>query len=60
MNNSTQSFEREWALRLVGGCIEASVLGKTSLEVVKGRIRRVVERYSVSSNEVKIITDIII
>jgi hypothetical protein len=32
--------------------------GKTSLEIVKGRIRRTIKSYSISSDEIKIITNL--
>ena len=59
MNNSTQSFDREWALRLIRCCIEASALGKTSLEIVKDKMRETITSYSVSPDEIKIITNLI-
>jgi hypothetical protein len=52
---STSSFERDWALRWVRGSVESYLLGRTSLEVVRGRVRRAVESYGVSPGDVEAI-----
>jgi hypothetical protein len=45
--------EKEWALKWLRGSIESFFRGKTSLQIVVGRVRRAVESYSVSVAEVK-------
>jgi hypothetical protein len=45
--------EKEWALKWLRGSIESFFRGKTSLQIVVGRIRRAVESYNVSVAEVK-------
>jgi len=52
---STSSFERDWALRWVRGSVESYLLGRTSLEVVEGRVRGAVESYGVSPGDVEAI-----
>ena len=47
------SFERGWALRWVRGSIASYILGRTRLEVVKGRVRRAVESYGVSFEDIE-------
>ena len=47
------SSERGWALRWVRGSIASYILGRTRLEVVKGRVRRAVESYGVSFEDIK-------
>lgn len=49
------SFERGWALRWVRGSIASYILGRTRLEVVKGRVRRAIESYGVSPEDVRAI-----
>jgi len=49
------SFERGWALRWVRGSIASYILGRTRLEVVRGRVRRAIESYGVSPEEVRAI-----
>jgi len=44
---------RVWALKWVRGSIESYILGRTRLEVVKGRVRRAVESYGVSLEDVR-------
>ncbi|MCC6014649.1 MAG: hypothetical protein LM564_02975 [Desulfurococcaceae archaeon] len=46
---------RDWALRWVRGSVESYLLGRTSLEVVEGRVRRAVESYGVSPGDVEAI-----
>ncbi|MCC6014243.1 MAG: hypothetical protein LM564_00890 [Desulfurococcaceae archaeon] len=55
MVKSTSSFERDWALRWVRGSVESYLLGRTSLEVVEGRVRGAVESYGVSPGDVEAI-----
>jgi hypothetical protein len=45
--------EKEWALKWLRGSIESFFRGKTSLQIVVGRVRRAVESYNVSVAEVK-------
>ena len=40
-------------MRWVRGSIESYILGRTRLEVVKGRVRRAVESYGVSPEDVR-------
>jgi len=49
------SSERGWALRWVRGSIASYILGRTRLEVVRGRVRKAVESYGVSPEEVRAI-----
>jgi len=53
MRESTSSFERDWALRWVRGSLGSYISGRTRLEVVKGRVRRALESYGVSAEDVK-------
>ena len=57
---SLQSFERGWALRWVKGSIESYILGRTSLELIKGRIKKAVESYGVSPKDVSAIINSIL
>jgi len=49
-------LEREWVLKWLKGAIEGYSKGKTSLQIVKGRVKTV-ESYSVSFSDVKQIVD---
>jgi len=49
------SFERSWALRWVRGSVGSYILGRTRLEVVRGRVRRAIESYGVSPEDVRAI-----
>jgi len=53
MVSAPYSFEREWALKWLKGSVESYFRGKTSLEIVVGRIRKALESYNVSFDEVK-------
>jgi len=53
MSTTPYSFEREWALKWLKGSVESYFRGKTSLEIVVGRIRRALESYNVGLDEVK-------
>ena len=52
VRSNPSAFTRDWALRWVKGSVESYLLGRTSLAVVKGRVRRAVESYGVSPKEV--------
>jgi hypothetical protein len=52
VRSNPSTFTRDWALRWVRGSVESYLLGRTSLEVVRGRVRRAVESYGVSPEEV--------
>jgi len=49
------SFGRDWTLRWVRGSIGSYILGRTRLEVVKGRVRKAVESYGVSPEDIRAI-----
>uniref|UniRef100_A0A7J2TC18 Uncharacterized protein n=1 Tax=Ignisphaera aggregans TaxID=334771 RepID=A0A7J2TC18_9CREN len=53
MSATPYSFEREWALKWLKGSVESYFRGKTSLQIVVGRIRRALKSYSVSLDDVK-------
>jgi hypothetical protein len=55
VRSNPSTFTRDWALRWVRGSVESYLLGRTSLEVVEGRVRRAVESYGVSPEEVRAI-----
>ena len=55
VRSNPSTFTRDWALRWVRGSVESYLLGRTSLEVVRGRVRRAVESYGVSPEEVRAI-----
>ena len=55
-----QSFERDWALRWIRGSIESYILGRTPLELIKGRIKKAVESYGVSPKDVSAIINSIL
>ena len=55
MRSDHFTFTRDWALRWVRGSVESYLLGRTSLEVVEGRVRRAVESYGVSPGDVEAI-----
>ena len=55
MGKPTSSFERDWALRWVRGSIGSYILGRTRLEVVRGRVRKAMESYGVSPEDVRAI-----
>ena len=48
---------REWALKWLKGSIESYILGRTSLDIVKGRIRRAIESYGVIPKEIVAVVD---
>lgn len=56
---SMPSYAKDWALKWLKGSIESYVLGRTSIEIVKGRIRRAVESYGVRPEEVGAIISLI-
>jgi hypothetical protein len=51
VRSNPSTFTRDWALRWVRGSVESYLLGRTSLTVVEGRVRRAVESYGVSPKE---------
>ena len=55
VRSNPSTFTRDWALRWVRGSVESYLLGRTSLEVVEGRVRRAVESYGVSPGDVEAI-----
>jgi hypothetical protein len=55
VRSNPSTFTRDWALRWVRGSVESYLLGRTSLAVVEGRVRRAVESYGVSPEEVRAI-----
>jgi len=55
VRSNPSTFTRDWALRWVRGSVESYLLGRTSLEVVRGRVRRAVESYGVSPGDVEAI-----
>ena len=55
MREVLQSFERDWALRWIRGSIESYILGRTPLELIKGRIKKAVKSYGVSPKDVNAI-----
>jgi hypothetical protein len=48
VTNFTILTAKDWALRWIRGSIESYFIGKTPLEIVKGRIRRAVKSYNVN------------
>ena len=52
MTNFTILAAKDWALRWIRGSIESYFVGKTPLEIVKGRIKRAVKSYNVNPKEV--------
>ena len=55
VRSNPSTFTRDWALRRVRGSVESYLLGRTGLAVVEGRVRRAVESYGVSPEEVRAI-----
>jgi hypothetical protein len=55
VRSDPSTFTRDWALRWVRGSVESYLLGRTSLEVVRGRVRRAMESYGVSPGDVEAI-----
>jgi len=55
VRSNPSTFTRDWALRWVRGSVESYLLGRTSLAVVEGRVRRAVESYGVSPGDVEAI-----
>jgi len=55
VRSNPSTFTRDWALRWVRGSVESYLLGRTSLTVVEGRVRRAVESYGVSPGDVEAI-----
>jgi sporulation protein YlmC with PRC-barrel domain len=51
---------KDWALRWIKGSIESYFIGKTPLEIVKGRIKRAVKSYEVNLKEVGAIANSIL
>ncbi|QOJ78869.1 hypothetical protein IG193_09025 [Infirmifilum lucidum] len=50
-----QDFTREWALSWVRGSIVGYVRGSTPLNIVLGRIKRALESYGVTVNDIELI-----
>jgi hypothetical protein len=48
VTNFTILTAKDWALRWIRGFIESYFIGKTPLEIVKGRIKRAVKSYDVN------------
>jgi len=57
VKNFTISLAKDWALRWIRGSIESYFIGKTHLEIVKGRIKRTIKSYNVNPKEIKTIVN---
>jgi len=55
VRSNPSTFTRDWALRWIRGSVESYLLGRTSLTVVEGRVRRAIESYGVSPGDVEAI-----
>jgi hypothetical protein len=53
-------YTREWALKWIKGSVESYIIGRTSLEIIKGRIKKAVESYNLKPEEIKNIMDMIL
>jgi hypothetical protein len=60
VTNFTILTAKDWALRWIRGSIESYFIGKTPLEIVKGRIKRAVKSYNVNPKEVGAIVNSVI
>jgi hypothetical protein len=54
VTNFTILNAKDWALRWIRGFIECYFIGKTHLEVVKDRIKRIIKSYDVNPRETEI------
>jgi len=53
-------YTREWALKWIKGSVESYIIGRTSLKIIKGKIKKAVESYNLKPEEIKNIMDIIL
>jgi hypothetical protein len=53
-------YTREWALKWIKGSVESYIIGRTSLKIIKGRIKKAVESYNLKPEEIKNIMDMIL
>lgn len=60
VDESGPGFTRIWALKWVRGSVESYIVSRTSLDIVKGRVRRAVESYGVKPEEVEAIVSLIV
>jgi len=51
---------REWGIEWIRGSIRSYFLGTTSLDMLKGKIRRAIKSYDVKPEEVETITNLLI
>jgi len=54
---NTSSFTKEWALKWLRGSIESYFLGKTPLEILRGRVKAAVKSYGIKPREVRAIVN---
>jgi len=53
------TYPKDWALKWIEGSTVSYITGRTSLNILLGRIKRAVEDYGVDKSEVLAIIDVI-
>jgi hypothetical protein len=56
---NAEPWTREWALKWVEGSVLSYAKGKTSLNILLGRIRRAIKSYGINRDDVLAIMDVI-
>jgi hypothetical protein len=53
------TYPKDWALKWIEGSMVSYIAGRTSLNILLGRIKRAIEDYGVDRSEVLAIIDVI-